>query len=72
WRRALCAFTSGVGCTLAMAPYYILPLMILGLCCLFLLLALPADATRPNRTDQGSLTAKYNRVPWPRYSQPRW
>lgn len=50
WRRALCAFTSGVGCTLAMAPYYILPLLILGLCCLFLLLALPADAARPNRT----------------------
>jgi apolipoprotein N-acyltransferase len=34
WRRALWAFGAGVGATLSMAPYYFLPLLLVGFCIL--------------------------------------
>ncbi|MEO1150109.1 MAG: apolipoprotein N-acyltransferase [Pseudomonadota bacterium] len=50
WQRALAAVASGVGCTLAMAPYYLLPLLIVGLCCFFLLLEGSRDETQAKRS----------------------
>ena len=38
WRRYLVAFLGGIFATLAMAPYYLLPLLIIGYCGLFLML----------------------------------
>ena len=38
WRRYGLAFLSGIGATLAMAPYYIFPLLVVGFSTLFILL----------------------------------